>query len=557
MILPSRQALRHKATCTHKNNSTYRCGFILALGLVALLSACVEPPKTTSRDMAGEGNITDMNEDLPDISIASDMHDQGRKQSDMSDMMDLDTPDLSDMNGTTSPCQADAAPDTFRAGDGSEGNAYLICTPEDLMRMETEEATRLQNSTPGAYYVLGQDIDLSTLGDDWEPISCFQGTLDGGNHTISNITITHGSAAATNQPQGCNREFDNAGGFINEMRGTITNLNFKNVTLGTSTQPLPMRYTSEGSDMMLQHRGGLFGHVAMAELRHVSLDTLNAYVQSTAGGIASVVANSTLEDITITNSQITSSAGALGGFAHQVFSTQPVSEGGTQIQGLHATINLYYKAPQDNMLRAGLFTAILNHSVELKDSEFAGTISFDSTNSDVLRVLLGGLIGHTVTTTFIDPDTITADDYTRFKSLQSTISNVVVDLDMDGCTQSGDSKGCEAVGGLIGLTKDRITVIKTGEEPYVTPIHFENIDLSPNESMITTLSGDHAGVIAGSNTFEEISYTNIRVSAIEVAPSNEASTCHIGTETTLEFDYMNEVCGGLRCPDNRTTSPCP
>ena len=71
------------------------------------------------------------------------------------------------------------------AGSGTEADPYIVTTPAQLQEM---------NNDLDAYYKLGNDIDLSSLGTSTSDTSLigsasapFKGSLDGNGHTISNI----------------------------------------------------------------------------------------------------------------------------------------------------------------------------------------------------------------------------------------------------------------------------------------------------------------------------------------------------------------------------------
>ncbi|WP_198592161.1 S-layer homology domain-containing protein [Kyrpidia spormannii] len=72
-------------------------------------------------------------------------------------------------------------------GDGSQTNPYVVTNRDQL------DALRNMTTTPGTFFVLGQDIDLG--GNEWEPIPSFGGHLDGQGHTITGLTITSTTAA--------------------------------------------------------------------------------------------------------------------------------------------------------------------------------------------------------------------------------------------------------------------------------------------------------------------------------------------------------------------------
>lgn len=77
-----------------------------------------------------------------------------------------------------------AAP--FGSGDGSSGTPYLVCTPTQFNQIADNTGYMAK------YFLLDADLDMtgvsvSMIGSTTHP---FTGTFDGGNHTISNLTIT-------------------------------------------------------------------------------------------------------------------------------------------------------------------------------------------------------------------------------------------------------------------------------------------------------------------------------------------------------------------------------
>ena len=74
-------------------------------------------------------------------------------------------------------------------GEGTESNPYLIESAENLAFLAYMVGKGFD--TRGLHFKLIKDLDLSsvcgpTVGN-WEPIGPFNGSFDGGNHTISNL----------------------------------------------------------------------------------------------------------------------------------------------------------------------------------------------------------------------------------------------------------------------------------------------------------------------------------------------------------------------------------
>jgi len=112
-------------------------------------------------------------------------------------------------------------------GDGTEGNPHLISSLAELE--DFRDSVNSGNPYAGEYFKLTADIDMSakyneTMGVSWEVIgntqeSTFQGTFDGGGHTIRGLYI-HKTSTGNESEQDC---FGALFGFIEG--GTIQNLN--------------------------------------------------------------------------------------------------------------------------------------------------------------------------------------------------------------------------------------------------------------------------------------------------------------------------------------------
>ena len=146
--------------------------------------------------------------------------------------------------------QNDLSSVTFEGGTGTPEDPYQIATAEQL------DAIR---NNLGASYVLVNDIDLSNYGN-WVPIgwsfdpnpspgsTFFYGTLDGQNHSISNLTINYDAFAADSSNPCLNRlglfyeihaNLGNFGDGWVRIGGIVKNLNLDNINFSTTTEPLP------------------------------------------------------------------------------------------------------------------------------------------------------------------------------------------------------------------------------------------------------------------------------------------------------------------------------
>ena len=143
----------------------------------------------------------------------------------------------------------------FNNGSGSADDPYIIMTAEEMLKIDE---TLIEGST--IYYKLGDDIDMSTIGD-WSPInnvSPYQKKIDfdGDGHTLSNLT--------------CRADAEHAGnaGLFGVLWGEVRNLTIKNAALGNANNQF-------SSGIIAAYGGYLKDDVVM----HAS--AINCHVQGT------------------------------------------------------------------------------------------------------------------------------------------------------------------------------------------------------------------------------------------------------------------------------------
>ena len=182
---------------------------------------------------------------------------------------------------------------TFADGDGTSSNPYQIATVDQLkaFRDSVNEGTTYD----GEYVALTGDIDLN--GENWTPIGSnadsakkFKGTFDGGNHTISNLTITATESAYK------------AYGLFGALNGTVQNLKLNTVRLNAISGGVS---TDNGIAAVAGsiYNSGLIDHVEVSDV----VISGNRYV----GGIAGYVYGS-ITNCKVTNAVLTSTPNELG-----------------------------------------------------------------------------------------------------------------------------------------------------------------------------------------------------------------------------------------------------
>ena len=92
---------------------------------------------------------------------------------------------------------------SLMGGSGTSQDPYIISTPEELVALS--DYTNAGYSTRGKHFLMANDIDMSGVANfapigrhtsfyDYHP---FQGTFDGGNHTIKHLTIDDATSLVT------------------------------------------------------------------------------------------------------------------------------------------------------------------------------------------------------------------------------------------------------------------------------------------------------------------------------------------------------------------------
>ena len=262
------------------------------------------------------------------------------------------------------------------SGTGTAEDPYLINNLEDLIWFRDSVNTYTQdgsNQYKGKYVKLTADIDLA--GINWEPIGKntqgdhqnFLGTFDGGDHTISNLTINGTDYLGF---------FANVGASGDGTPASVKNLTFNNVKIsgtgnyvgtvianGHATTTVENVHVTGTIDISGNgYIGGIVGH-AYVKMNNVSVKG-EGTIKSTfwcCGGIlgyagegSTNITNATVEG-TGNGLSITSAAGALGaivGRAEDNNGTQPIS--GSNLSAKNVAIKTYTGAYGDGYANNGL-----------------------------------------------------------------------------------------------------------------------------------------------------------------------------------------------------------
>ena len=100
--------------------------------------------------------------------------------------------------------------------------------------ISSAEELSLLRETPDGDFVLTADIDMT--GVDWQPIA-FSGTLDGGGHTIYNLTVSSLGADRAETVDGNDKTYDTAlTGFFSVLSGaSVRDLSLRGVNIAVET----------------------------------------------------------------------------------------------------------------------------------------------------------------------------------------------------------------------------------------------------------------------------------------------------------------------------------
>ena len=283
--------------------------------------------------------------------------------------------------------------------DGTAAHPYLIADQNQMAKMYEE-----MGSGKTVYFTVVDDIDMT--GIDWIPLN-YSGSydrgiyFDGGNHTISNLTVD------TDHMEGTENKTHSYPSFAGVAYGTYKNVTFDkaNITAGSNNAGVFAGYVGTGTAEIYATCSGIT----------VSNSTITAAATTTkrnTGGFAGVLnhASSTITDchVTGTNSfsqTSTSNQCSVAGFIGNI------NAAGT-ISGCTATANIsnagsYYTAGFIGQV-GGAVAASIENCAFLGGTIEAGRVN--TTNSPV-----GGFIariatnaGATITNCYVDGAQITA-----------------------------------------------------------------------------------------------------------------------------------------------------
>ena len=161
----------------------------------------------------------------------------------------------------------------------------LCAAADDITELSTPEALLAMAENPAGRFVLTADIDMR--GTDWAPFA-FSGELDGGGHTLYNLTVTKTGTEKRTTLDGNRKEYDTvfAGLFSVAENARIHDISLTGVYIAVET----------GENCFL---GGIAGYAADCELTGCSVSgrmqlTVDGGINAGLGGVAGYMDTCTL-----------------------------------------------------------------------------------------------------------------------------------------------------------------------------------------------------------------------------------------------------------------------
>lgn len=268
-----------------------------------------------------------------------------------------------------------------------------------IVTIETPEQFLNMKNNRSGNFVLANDLDFTDIAFETPFSSSFSGSFDGQGYTISNVTFDKVST------------YTGIFGFIST--GTIENLNFDNITIGTAEEPLTMTTST---------RVGI----------------ISGYVAGTA---------SVIKDVTITNSQIHIEVGS----TIHMYVGGAVGEQRGKLEDItleNVEVNL--TSTSYGRVKLGGVVGYLYEEATLKRVASNANVNFaleaENTRDRDFSIFIGGIIGDNLGK--ISPRAV--------DSIYSTGDVTVSELNFN--TTSTSTKGFYTVyvGGLVGRSLSNI-----------------------------------------------------------------------------------------------------
>ena len=294
-------------------------------------------------------------------------------------------------------------------GTGTMQDPYKIATVNDLQKFRT-----VWFSDFGKYFIVTQDIDLSSIAN-FTPLPDFEGTLDGNNKKILNLTMDRSQI-----------QYDNYASLFKQIErsGVVKNLGFENVAIKGNRGAAALATYNYGivdncyvtgqvsCTDKYGHSGGLVEWSWTGSIIKNSYSTARVSGNYYSGGLVSEMYKATVENSYSSGSVSTvdSEAGGLvasmsRGVIRQSYATGSVS-GNYYVGGLVGLVNT--ESIIENCYSSGSVSAfgiggglVGDLRDKIKNSYSSGSVvSLDSWEPDRIGVLAGGNGGGTIINSF-------------------------------------------------------------------------------------------------------------------------------------------------------------
>ena len=395
------------------------------------------------------------------------------------------------------------------SGNGSETSPYLITSASDLAQFATDVNNGV--NTINMYYKLTADIDISGY-ENWTPIgsynNAFKGYFDGGNYTISGLTIKTSTDVA-NSGFGLFGSVDDSA--VQDYRATrLKNIKLAKVSVEcTSSSQVYVgslagyasrlavkncsASTAEGKTVSGPNAGGLIGYTSACDLNNLSnnCDVTATGSNTTAyyaGGITSTARGCNLinlrNDATVSNIDSTNMDSCVGGITGCAWYCSSLT-GLVNTGNVNGTCSAGGITGYTQGMTSGTHTNVSN-------SYNTGTITSSGNNT-------GGLIGQSQLTNIgqsFNFGKVNGTQYTGgiIGRLGNQNSNGVdytkVSNYLTNCYNTASVSGTQYVGGIAGQANQCASVTKTYSASSVQ-----------GSSYIGALTGNFIGLESSNNFY--------------------------------------------------------
>lgn len=225
-------------------------------------------------------------------------------------------------------CRSYTVPlELFAEGDGSIENPYKITTAGGLRQLATH---------PSAHFVIANDIDATGFTLEANSAFNFTGSLDGGNHLISNLTVKGRSIFPTltgdevAAPE--DGDPDDVDNDTEKTRGVVQNIRFVNPVFEATAD----------------EQGLVAGNAQFATIRNIHVYGGKYSSEADIEGIVGQASLYTVIEECSVNAVITSAEGAVGGIVGNTRTSASVSacafsgtitSGGSNVGGIAGSVN--------------------------------------------------------------------------------------------------------------------------------------------------------------------------------------------------------------------------